>query len=99
MKLKTYSELLAMSKEKIAEVLAPLKALETRKQGELQAIQLEAKIAESESTITTLCAKYPLDYGALLDALDDHALMSRRHEQLNGLIEQLFPVVAETPTV
>lgn len=95
MKVKSYAELLAMGKEKVAEMLAPIKVAETRKQGELQAIQLEGKILESESTVAQLTAVYPLDYPSLLDALDQHALLSRRHKQLTELIDQLFPI--ETP--
>lgn len=98
MQLKSYTDLLAMTKEKIGEYLQPLKAKEQRKAGELQLVQLEQKVLEKEAQIQKLCAEYPIQYDDLLNSLDEHALLQRRLAQMQTVIEQLFPVAPAATT-
>lgn len=96
--IKSYTELLAMTKEKIGEYLQPLKAKEQRKAGELQLSQIEMKVLEAEAKVQKLCTEYPIPYDLLLDALDEYALLQRRQSQLQSVLDQLFPVEVATET-
>ena len=90
MQLMKYKDILAMAKEKIDEMKAPLRAKEMCKKAELEVCKLESTIADREQKIQELSSKYPVDFDALLDALDDLELTQRRKEQFEKLIGQMF---------
>jgi uncharacterized coiled-coil protein SlyX len=90
MKLLPYKEILKYSKEKIQESLAPIRAMQAKKQAELEIAKLEEKIATQESEITEITSKHPLNFEKLLDALDELALTERRKEQFESIINDLF---------
>lgn len=85
-----YSEVLKLAKEKVSEALAPLRAREMRKKGELEICKLEGEIAEKEQKVQEIASKYPLVYDNLIDQLDELDLLTRRKEQLEKIIDGLF---------
>jgi len=91
MKLKPFAELIAMSKEKLDEAMAPIRARQVRSQAELELAKLDAEILTAESEIQELCTKKEINFPNLLDKLDKAALLERRKSQYNAVLAQLFP--------
>ena len=91
MKLKTWKEYAAFTKDEIKSALAPLRAVRERKKGELAIAQLEEKIATKEQAIEEMCTKDNIDFDALIDAQDELALTERKVGQFKEILEQLFP--------
>ena len=91
MKLKPFAELVALSKEKLAESLAPIRARKVRSQAELEMAKLDDELVRLEADIQEQCAKEDLNFPTLLDKLDKVALLERRKEQYADVLKQLFP--------
>lgn len=92
MKLKPFAEIIAMSKEKLAESLAPIRARKVRSQAELEMAKLDDQIIRLESEIQESCAKEEINFTALMDKLDTAALLERRRKQYDEVLSQLFPM-------
>jgi len=90
MKLKTYKEYLKMTKEKIEETLAPIRAMQARKQAELEMAKLDEKIVTLKSEITTLCTQNPIPFDRIIYKQDEMKLAERRRKQFQEIIGQLF---------
>lgn len=90
MKLIPYKKILKMGKEKIQDALAPIRANQAKKQGELEIAKLEEVIATQESKIQEICSEHPLDFNNLIEAQDRLALNERRKKQLEKIIKELF---------
>lgn len=91
MKLKPYKEILAMTKEKINECLAPIRANKAKKRAELEQIKIDEKVTRIESEIHELAAKEDIDFDAIINKLDEVALLERRKSQFDKIIGELFP--------
>lgn len=91
MKLKSYSELLKMSKEKLEEAKAPIRAKQMRKAAEMEMLKLEENIVSQEQTIQDLTSKFPIDFNRVIDAIDELELTKRRIDQFRTIISDLFP--------
>lgn len=91
MQIKSYKEYLAMSKDKINEILAPVRAMKAKKQAELKVAEMDEKIASQEAKIQEYCTRQDLNFEAILDSLDELALMERRKGQLVKIIDSMFP--------
>lgn len=91
MKLKPFAELIAMSKEKLAESLAPIRARKVRSQAELEMAKLDDELVRLEADIQEHCAKEDINFPSLLDKLDKVALLERRKVQYEEVLKQLFP--------
>lgn len=91
MKLKPLKELLAMSKEKIDEALAPIRARQVKSKAELEMARLDEKLISSETKIFEHCAKKEIDFDMIICEMDSYALNERRKNQLAKIIEELFP--------
>lgn len=94
MKLKPFAEIIAMSKEKLAESLAPVRARKVRSQAELEMAKLDDEIIRLEATVQEQCAKEDINFPDLLDKLDKVALLERRKAQYADVLSQLFPAKA-----
>jgi hypothetical protein len=90
MALLKYKEMLTLCKEKINEAMAPLRAREMRKKGELEIVKLESRIVEKEQKIQEYASAYPVDFDRLIDALDDLELHNRRKDQFEKILEEMF---------
>ncbi len=91
MKLKSWKEYAAMTKEAVNTALAPLRAVRERKKAELAIAQLEEKIATQQAKIEEMCTKDGIDFDALIEAQDQLALNERKVRQFKEIITQLFP--------
>lgn len=90
MSLLKYKDVLVLCKEKVKEAMAPLRAREMRKKGELEVCKIDSEIAEKEQKIQEYASEYPVNFEKLLDALDDLELIKRRKEQFEKIIEEMF---------
>ena len=91
MTLKPFAEIIALSKEKLAESLAPIRARKVKSQAELEMAKLDDELVRLEADIQEQCAKEDLNFPALLDKLDKVALLERRKAQYETVLAQLFP--------
>ncbi|HLX54264.1 MAG TPA: hypothetical protein VKR58_10000 [Aquella sp.] len=90
MSLMKYKDILVLAKEKINETMAPLRAREMRKKGELEACKLDSTIAEKEQKIQEYAAEYPINFDKIIDAIDELELVKRRKEQFEKIIDEMF---------
>lgn len=91
MKLKPFAEIISLSKEKLAESLAPVRARKVRSQAELEMAKLDDEIIRLEADVQEQCSKEDINFPTLLDKLDKVALLERRKEQYEQVLAQLFP--------
>lgn len=85
-----YKDALILCKEKIKEAMAPLRAREMRKKGELEICKIDSDIADKEQKIQEFASNYPIDFDKLLDAIDELELIKRRKDQFEKIIDELF---------
>lgn len=91
MKLKPFKEIISMSKEKLDEALAPMRARQVKAQAELEMAKIDEKLVTLESQVQELCANKTLNFDSIIAKLDEHALIERRKKQFNKIVEELFP--------
>ena len=91
MKLKPFKDLFAMSKEKLDEAMAPIRARQVKSQADLEMAKLDADILTQEGEVQEMCTKKEINFPALLDKLDKIALLERRRKQYGEVLKQLFP--------
>ena len=91
MKLTPYKEILKMAKEKVDEVLAPVRAMKARKQAELEIAKLDEQIATQESKIQEICSQKEINFDTLINAQDELALTERRKKQFEKIVAEMFP--------
>lgn len=91
MKLKPYKELIALSKEKLDEALAPVRARQVKTQAELEMAKIDETLISTEARIQELCAQKQIDFPTLLRLMDECALAERRKKQYEKILVDLFP--------
>jgi spermidine synthase len=91
MKLKPFKDLIAMSKEKLDEALAPIRARQVKTQAELKLAEIDEKIVTKETEVQELCTGKSIDFEKLLKTLDDIAILERRKKQYDKVLAELFP--------
>lgn len=96
MKLKPFSEIIALSKEKLAEALAPIRARKVKSQAELEMAKLDDELVRLEAQVQESCAKEDINFSTLLDNLDKIALLERRKTQYVRVLSELFPETTES---
>lgn len=90
-KMKTFKELVSMTKEKLDESLIPLRVRAARAKAEGEVIKLEEALINLETKINEACAKKELDFNAISDLMDEYDLKERRLKQIEELVSALFP--------
>lgn len=91
MELKPFKQLIALSKEKIDEAMAPIRARQVKGKAELEMAQLDADILTEETNVQEICISKDINFPYLLNKLDRIALLERRREQYTKVLVQLFP--------
>lgn len=91
MKLIPLKDMLAFSKEKLDEKLAPARAKQIKSKAELKMAELEERIGSKQNEVQELYAKRDFDFDKLMDILDEIAILELRHANYKEVIEQLFP--------
>ncbi len=90
-KLKTFKELISLTKEKLDEALIPLRVEAARNRAQGEVIKLKEKLLGLETRINEACAKKDIDFNAVGDLMDEYDLAERRLKQIEGLVTALFP--------
>lgn len=91
MQLKPFKELLALSKEKLDEALAPIRARQVKAKADSLVATYEEQLITIEREITEMCTQKEVDFEKLADKLDNFALKERRKNQFTDIYKQLFP--------
>ena len=91
MKLKPFKEMIAMSKEKIEEALAPMRARQVKAQAELEMAKIDEKLITLETTVQEICSQKTISFDKLIEKLDESALLERRQKQFEKILGELFP--------
>lgn len=91
MKLKPFRELIALSKEKIDEALAPLRASTANAKATLKMAEIDEKIASLGQKIQELATSKDIDFDAIADKLDEIGLLELRKQRFAEITSQLFP--------
>lgn len=94
-KVKSFREVLTMSKEGLDEALAPIRARSARSKADLYSAQLEEKMIGLEREIHEACAQKDLDFDKIIAKIDQYELLERKAKQVDGLIAELFPAKAK----
>ncbi len=89
-KLKPYKELLKMGQEKLDETLAPARSHRAKKQAELEIAKMDESMASQEAKIHELCAEKELSFEKIINAQNEYALMERKRNQFQAIIDQMF---------
>lgn len=91
MKLRPFKEMIGLSKEKLDEAMAPIRAKQVKSKAELEMAKLEADILTKETKIQEACIDKDINLPKLIDMLDEVALLERRLNQYGKVLKQLFP--------
>ena len=91
MQLKPFKELIGLSKEKLDEAMAPIRARQVKSKAEMEMAQLDADILTLETEIQEMCIEKDINFSRLLDKLDRIALLERRKVQYEKVLVQPFP--------
>lgn len=94
MELKPFKELISLSKEKLDEAMAPLRARQVKAKAELEMSKLETEILTLETKVQEMCTEKDINLCGVLDRLDDIGLLERRRDQYEKVLAQLFPEAA-----
>jgi len=91
MKLKPFKDIIAMSKEKLNEALAPIRARKVKTQAEMKKSEIDEKIVIIETEIQEMCSEKEINFDTLFEKLDKIALLERRKKQYDKVLAELFP--------
>ena len=91
MELPCYKDALKMGKEKIGELLVPVKAKRAQKQAELEMCKLEEELAIKQADLHEQCCQEKVSFPKIIELQDSIALLERRIKQYGKILEQMFP--------
>ena len=91
MKLVPYQQALKMGKEKLKEVLIPVRVKKARKQAELEMCKLEEDVAVKEAALNEECCKEEINFSRIIDMQDELGLLERRRNQYQKILDEMFP--------
>ena len=91
MSLTPYKTLLAMSKEQLDGALANSRANTAKQKAILEMAKIDEALATNEGKINELCSAKDLNFDAIIDALDEQALATRRKSQFATIVAEMFP--------
>jgi hypothetical protein len=89
--LKPFKELIALSKEKIDEALAPLRASTAKAKATLKQAEIDEKIAVLGQQVQELATSREIDFDKIADKIDEIALLELRKSRFEEITSQLFP--------
>ncbi len=91
MKLTPYGEALRLGEKALKAILVPVKVNRAKKQAELEMCNLDEKIATLEVAIHEQCSSEDLRFASIIEMQDDLALLVRRKEQYQVILDEMFP--------
>lgn len=89
--LRPFKELIALSKEKIDEALAPLRASTAKAKATLKQAEIDEKIAVLGQKVQEMATSKDIDFDAIADKIDEIALLELRKLRFAEITDQLFP--------
>jgi DNA-binding transcriptional MerR regulator len=89
--LKPFKDLIALSKEKIDEALAPLRASTAKAKATLKMAEIDEKIATLGQKVQELATAKDIDFDAIADKIDEIGLLELRKTRFAEITGQLFP--------
>lgn len=92
-KVKPFVEVIAMTKEKLDEALAPIRARSARAKADMASAKLEESMVTLEREIHEACASKDIDFDfdKIIALIDRYDLTERKSKQIGKLIGDLFP--------
>lgn len=91
MKLKTFKELIALSKEKFDEAMVPLRAATAKAKAQLLVAEIDEKIASVQQRIQEQAGNKDINFETLADLVDQVELLELRRKRFTDIVSQLFP--------
>lgn len=91
MNLPPYKAALKMGKKALNELLIPAKAAKAKKQAELEMCKLDESISSKEVELQDACTSDELNFETIIDIQDRIALLKRRKEQYQKILDEMFP--------
>lgn len=91
MKLPSFKEALSAGKDKLNEMMIPSKVATARKKAELKMCELDEHIASKQVEIQKLCTSEDVDFDRLIEKQDYLALVMRRKDQYEQILDEMFP--------
>jgi hypothetical protein len=91
MKLKPFADLIKLSKEKLDEAMAPIRARQVQAKAELELAKLDSDLLTKEATLQEKCAERDINLPGIMDLLDQIAILERRKKQYAKVLGELFP--------
>ena len=90
MNIRPLTELLAMTKEKIDEALAPIRASAVRAKVDLKLAEINEKKITLERQVFEALTARELSIDTVLSRMDEYDLADRKSKQLQDLVDKLF---------
>ena len=91
MKLKPFATLIKLSKEKLDEAMAPIRAHKVKTQAQLEMAKIDESLVTLETEIQEMCAQKDINFNSLIKKLDEVAILERRKKQYAKIVSELFP--------
>ena len=91
MKLKRFKDILRMSKEKLDEAMAPIRAAKAKMQAQLEMAKLDEQLVTMEAEIQELVTQKEINFPNLIKKLDEVGVLERRKKQYTKIVTELFP--------
>lgn len=88
---KPFEEVVAMTKEKLDEVMTPLRVRAAKAKAEVICAKIEGDLISLEREIHEACANKDIDFEAIARKVDRYDLTERKLKQITKLVDQLFP--------
>lgn len=88
---KSFKELITLTKEKLEESMIPLRVRSAKAKAEIIKVELETKLADLEMKINEKAAQKDIEFLKVIELVDEYELTERRLKQVTGLVTQLFP--------
>ena len=91
--IKSFKELISMTKEKLEESMIPLRVRSAKAKAKAEGIkvEIETRMLDLEAKINTACADKDINFNKIVDLMDDYALAERQLAQVNKVVAGLFP--------
>lgn len=88
---KPFKDVLAMTKEKIDEALAPIRARSAKAKADLESARIEERMVALGNDIHQLCTEKELNLDRIISKIDDYELAERKKAQIAKIVSELFP--------
>lgn len=80
-----------MSKEKLNEALAPIRARKVKTQAEMKKSEIDEKIITLEAETQEMCSKQDINFDEVIKNLNKIALLEREKKMFDKILRELFP--------